>query len=214
MEIPKLQPRALEPIIETEEDLRKAIFLDSEIEKGNLASFLYDDIAQLLFQLKSQSDHNLSSELQLEISHALDRVRNASFELRPKIYETFGLFAALKELFSTRFKFISHEAFSNFIKLPDNLSEEMELAIFRLTQQTLDCIDIDLLRGLSMSVGRLDNEVISLTYGFAFDPSGPLVPRTDFAEKLRSIVYLLSGRMVFREYSQNQLEVVVYFNEQ
>lgn len=213
MEIPNLKPRALQPIVETEEDLRKAIFLDFEEEKARLAEFLHDDVAQLLFQLKNQSDLKLNPEIKLEISQALERVRHTSFELRPKIFETLGLFAALKELFSKRFKFITHEAFNNFIKLPDHLGEEMESAIFRLTQQTLDCIEIDLLRGLSMKVSRLDDDILSLTYGFAFNPDDPTIPRSDFAEKLRSVVYLLSGRMVFREYDQNQLEVIIYLNQ-
>lgn len=213
MEIPHLKPRALEPIVETEDDLRKAIFLDFEKEKAKLAEFLHDEVAQLLFQLKNQSEFNFNPELQSEISQALERVRNASFELKPRIFETLGLFAALKELFSKRFNYISHEAFNNFIKLPDNLGDAMESAIFRLTQQTLDCLDVDLLRGLSMNVSRLDDGILCLTYGFAFNPDAPSVPRTDFAEKLRSVVYLLSGKMIFREYEQNQLEVVIYLDE-
>ncbi|PWS29094.1 hypothetical protein DHW03_04495 [Pedobacter yonginense] len=210
MEIPKPETKALEPIIETEEDLRLAIFLKAEIEKDNLASFLYDDVAQLLSQLDGQSNISLSPALQLAISKTLNQVKKVSFALKPSVYETHGLFAALKALFSNRFNIDSEDAFNDFIKLPDHLSEELEQAIFRLTQQTLDCIDIHVLIGLNMSVKRLDDNVIRLTYSFAFDPKAPLLPRTDFAEQLRSIVYLLSGKLIFREYAQNEVEVVVY----
>jgi two-component system sensor histidine kinase UhpB len=118
-----------------------------EAERLRIARGLHDEVGQVLtgvlLQLDAVSDAVLAErrpeleESQQSVRQALEEVRRISRELRPEMLEHLGLVSALTELATTfaRLSGVAVErAFSN--ELPP-LSDEAELAIYRIAQESL-----------------------------------------------------------------------------
>jgi two-component system sensor histidine kinase UhpB len=115
-----------------------------ENERARIARGLHDEVGQVLtgvlLQLNSVSDafgHERQHELeetQQMVRQALEEVRRISQELRPELLEHLGLLSALTEL--TR-AFRGLRVVREFDQQLPPLSPEVELAVYRIAQESL-----------------------------------------------------------------------------
>jgi two-component system, NarL family, sensor histidine kinase UhpB len=118
-----------------------------EAERLRIARGLHDEVGQVLTGVLLQLDalaeaapdsrRERVAETKNAIRHALDEVRRIAQELRPELLEHLGLVSALTELsrtFATQSGIIVERRFA--ADLP-TLSAEVELALYRVTQESL-----------------------------------------------------------------------------
>ena len=109
-----------------------------EAERARIASGLHDEVGQVLtgvlLQLESEGR---SEETKAAVRQALEDVRRIARELRPEILDQLGLVSALTEL-SRRFGEQSGlEIERRFADDLPPLSDEAELAVYRVAQESL-----------------------------------------------------------------------------
>jgi two-component system sensor histidine kinase UhpB len=118
-----------------------------EAERVRIAGGLHDEVGQaltgVLLQLDALSDsrdadvRRTASETKQTVRHALEEVRRIARELRPEMLEHLGLVSALTEL-SRRFGEQSGiQVERRFAETLPQLSDEAELAIYRVAQESL-----------------------------------------------------------------------------
>lgn len=112
-----------------------------EAERLRIARELHDEVGQtltgVLLQLETVTDARPADEAKQSVRQALEEVRRIAQELRPALLEHLGLVSALTELsrgFADQSGIAVDRRFSG--GLPA-LSEEAELAIYRITQESL-----------------------------------------------------------------------------
>ena len=130
---------------ERRESSRRALAAQ-EAERLRIARGLHDEVGQVLtgvlLQLDAVSDTNVGNraradEARQSVRRALEEVRRIAQELRPALLEHLGLVSALTELsrvFADQSGLEVERTFS--VQLPE-LSEDAELAIYRITQESL-----------------------------------------------------------------------------
>src|SRR5581483_1443100 len=118
-----------------------------EAERLRIAHGLHDEVGQVLTGVLLQLDALASADGEAKIDAiaetkdavrvALDEVRRIAYELRPAMLEHLGLASALRELatsFATRSGLSVSQQFES--DLPP-LSDEAEIAMYRVTQESL-----------------------------------------------------------------------------
>lgn len=119
--------------VEHRESGRRALEAQ-EAERRRIAGGLHDEVGQVLTGVLLQLDDEETKEA---VRQALDEVRRIARELRPEMLEQLGLVSALTEL-SRRFAESSGiQVERRFVTPLPPLSEEVELAIYRVAQESL-----------------------------------------------------------------------------
>jgi two-component system sensor histidine kinase UhpB len=118
-----------------------------EAERLRIASGLHDEVGQVLTGLLLQLDAVASAdgtmraqraeEAKQSIRKALEEVRRISHELRPELLEHLGLVSALTELSQTFSRTSGVSVERRFATELPALSDEAELAIYRVAQEGL-----------------------------------------------------------------------------
>jgi PAS domain S-box-containing protein len=122
-----------------------------EEERKRIARELHDDTAQALFAISRQMDNfirdnsQLSSEqvtalreIRQRIGITLQGIRRFSQDLRPSIIDDLGLLPALKWLVKQKSEDTGMSITLNVIGKEQRLLPEMELILFRITQEALN----------------------------------------------------------------------------
>jgi len=120
-----------------------------EEERIEIARDIHDDLGQqltavqiALFRLAKQWGHDQALEKQLQgitdmIAQVIGSIRRISTQLRPAVLDDIGLVEAMKwqtEEFEKRFSIPITAIFSD---IPDNLQQDIAVALFRIYQETL-----------------------------------------------------------------------------
>jgi two-component system sensor histidine kinase UhpB len=119
--------------VERRESGRRALQAQ-EAERRRIAAGLHDEVGQVLTGVLLGLD---DEETKRHVRQALEEVRRIARELRPEMLEQLGLVSALTEL-SRRFSEQSGiEVERRFATALPPLSEEAELAVYRVAQESL-----------------------------------------------------------------------------
>jgi len=131
--------------IERQESGRR-VLAAQEAERVGIARDLHDEVGQVLtgvlLQLNSIGEAAPEQEAALgearqAVRRALDEVRRISSELRPEMLEHLGLVSALIELASSFARVTGIAVDRRFPASSPNLEPEVELAIYRIAQESL-----------------------------------------------------------------------------
>jgi two-component system sensor histidine kinase UhpB len=121
---------------ERRESSRRALSAQ-EAERRRIAGGLHDEVGQLLTGVLLHLEANRLDETRAAVRRAAEEVRRIAQELRPDLLEHLGLTSALTEL-SRQFTQASGVAVErHFGADVPPLSDEAELAIYRVTQESL-----------------------------------------------------------------------------
>lgn len=117
----------------------RAILIAQEEERKRIGKEMHDSLGQKLSALKIrlQQHENASSESLAILSETLDEARNISHLLMPVTLQRMGLKAALQELCERSFAGTSIEGEFETFALEERLSEEVEIALFRVAQELI-----------------------------------------------------------------------------
>jgi two-component system sensor histidine kinase UhpB len=124
------------------EDERRAsgqrVLRAQEAERARIALGLHDEVGQVLTGVLLQLEgEGRSEETKAAVRQALEEVRRIARELRPEMLEHFGLVSALTELSR---KFADQSGLEIERRFAENLpplSDEAELAVYRVAQESL-----------------------------------------------------------------------------
>jgi two-component system sensor histidine kinase UhpB len=109
-----------------------------EAERARIAGHLHDEVGQVLTGVLLQLEGEArSEETKAAVRQALDEVRRIAQELRPEMLDDLGLVSALTELSR---KFANQSGLRIERRFADDLpplSEEAELAVYRVAQESL-----------------------------------------------------------------------------
>lgn len=124
-----------------------------EEERKRVARELHDDTAQALFAISRLMDNFIRDNVQLSSEQAaslqdirqrigvsLQGIRRFSQDLRPSIIDDLGLIPALKWLVKQKADDMGIEVALNIVGKEQRLLPEMELILFRITQEALNNI--------------------------------------------------------------------------
>ena len=138
--------RMLDRLESERQESGRRVLAAQEAERVGIARDLHDEVGQVLtgvlLQLNSIADavpeqEDALAEARAAVRHALDEVRRISSALRPEMLEQLGLVSALTELTSS-FERISGIAVErHFAAALPRLTPEVELAIYRIAQESL-----------------------------------------------------------------------------
>lgn len=143
-----LTRRALELSQERLRALSRRLLEVQEQERGRLARDLHDDLGQALTALKIQLESlakNTDPASRARIAeciettrHALERVRQLSFSLRPLQLDDLGLVAALRSHLDRQAGIGGLAAHFEAEALPSRIAPEIEIACFRVAQEAIN----------------------------------------------------------------------------
>jgi two-component system, NarL family, sensor histidine kinase UhpB len=109
-----------------------------ESERARIAGGLHDEVGQVLTGVLLQLEgEGRSEETKAAVRQALEEVRRIARELRPEMLEHFGLVSALTELSRTIATQSGLEIERRFADELPPLSDEAELAVYRVAQESL-----------------------------------------------------------------------------
>ncbi|HET7759587.1 MAG TPA: sensor histidine kinase [Gaiellaceae bacterium] len=138
--------RMLDRLESERQDSGRRVLAAQEAERVGIARDLHDEVGQVLtgvlLQLNSIAeaapDHEEAlGEARQAVRRALDEVRRISRELRPEMLEHLGLVSALTELTSSFERVTGVTVERRFANSLPKLSPEVELAIYRIAQESL-----------------------------------------------------------------------------
>lgn len=105
-----------------------------EAERRRIASGLHDEVGQVLTGVLLRLDDDETKEA---VRQALDEVRRIARELRPEVLEQLGLVSALTELARKFAESSGVHVERRFATDLPQLSDEVELAVYRVAQESL-----------------------------------------------------------------------------
>jgi two-component system, NarL family, sensor histidine kinase UhpB len=105
-----------------------------EAERRRIASGLHDEVGQVLTGVLLRLDDDETKEA---VRQALDEVRRIARELRPEMLEQLGLVSALTELTRKFAESSGVQVERRFATDLPQLSDEVELAVYRVAQESL-----------------------------------------------------------------------------
>lgn len=133
------------------EQLTRNLIQAQEEERKRISRELHDEIAQYLALLNLEIDNLIANEagfasgtvsslikLKDTANKAIQEVRRYSHELRPPVLETFGLSEALELLVKEFAERCTIKTFFRVIGHERRLSEEIEIVLYRITQESLN----------------------------------------------------------------------------
>ncbi len=137
--------------IKQEQDQRiksRSIIEGQEVERRRMSAEVHDGLGQMLTALKfncealESEDHTQSAVID-NMKHLLQQViietRRISSDLLPTTLSDFGLASAIREMVNTTAKFSNNQIqFQIKIDFDDRLSNEKEIAIYRIAQESLN----------------------------------------------------------------------------
>jgi two-component system, NarL family, sensor histidine kinase UhpB len=134
--------------LETERrESSRRVLAAQEAERRRIASGLHDEVGQVLTGILLQLDavatagddnrRAKAEEAKQSIRQALEEVRRIAQELRPELLEHLGLVSALTELSRTFTQATGVEVERRFATGLPHLSDDAELAIYRVAQESL-----------------------------------------------------------------------------
>lgn len=124
----------------------RRVLAAQEAERIGIARDLHDEVGQVLTGVLLQLDaiantapehRNEIAEAKQAVRSALDEVRRISSELRPEMLEHLGLVSALTELSRSFQRASGVEVERRFEPSLPTLSDETELAVYRIVQESL-----------------------------------------------------------------------------
>jgi two-component system sensor histidine kinase UhpB len=124
----------------------RRVLAAQEAERVGIARDLHDEVGQVLtgvlLQLNSIAEgapehEEALGEARQAVRRALDEVRRISSDLRPEMLEQLGLVSALTELTSSFSRVTGTAVERQFATALPKLSPEVELAIYRIAQESL-----------------------------------------------------------------------------
>ena len=124
----------------------RRVLAAQEAERVGIARDLHDEVGQVLtgvlLQLNSIAESAPEHRTELDearqaVRRALDEVRRISSELRPEMLEALGLLSALTELSSSFARVAGVRVERQFTPSLPKLAPEIELAIYRIAQESL-----------------------------------------------------------------------------
>jgi len=142
-----LTRRALELSQERLRALSRRLLEVQEEERGRLARDLHDDLGQALTALKIQPESLAKNDpaQRAQIAecvettrHALERVRQLSFSLRPLQLDDLGLVAALRSHLDRQAKLGGLAPHFDADEAPRQIAPEIEIACFRVAQEAIN----------------------------------------------------------------------------
>jgi two-component system sensor histidine kinase UhpB len=202
---------------ERQESSRRALSAQ-EAERRRIAGGLHDEVGQVLTGVLLQLEAVASAapeererrieETRESVRHAAEEVRRIAQELRPELLEHLGLVSALTEL-ARKFSDASGVAVERRLAadLPP-LAEEAELAVFRVTQESLTNVarhaqatrvELSLERGPGSVVLRIADDGRGLTDDAALDGGG--------LRGMRERALLVGGALAIRDAAQGGVEI-------
>jgi signal transduction histidine kinase len=172
----------------SETELARATLRARDEERRHIARELHDDLGQSLAHLKlglkwtedQVRNKKKPSEVIRELSRSrsdvgvmLDKIRDLSHTLYPRILDTLGLSAAVKELVRQVMRVSDIDFQCNMHGKPRRLGKEIEIALYRCCQEALNnairhAAPARLLVGISF--GRKEVRVTVEDDGKGFDP--------------------------------------------
>jgi two-component system, NarL family, sensor histidine kinase UhpB len=179
-----------------------------EAERRRIASGLHDEVGQVLTGVLLRLDDD---ETKQAVRQALEEVRRIARELRPEMLEQLGLVSALTEL-SRRFAESSGvQVERRFAAALPPLSDEAELAVYRVAQESLtnvarhadaSRVDLVLEPGAESVVLRVVDNGRGITGpdGFALNGHGGL-------RGMRERALLVGGALAIKPGGEEGLEV-------
>ncbi len=138
--------RMLDRLEAERQESGRRVLAAQEAERVGIARDLHDEVGQVLtgvlLQLNSIAEGAPEHEEALDearqaVRHALDEVRRISSELRPEMLEQLGLVSALTELTSSFSRVTGIAVERQFATALPKLTPEVELAIYRIAQESL-----------------------------------------------------------------------------
>jgi two-component system sensor histidine kinase UhpB len=138
--------RMLDRLERERQESARRVLAAQEAERVGIARDLHDEVGQVLtgvlLQLNSIAEtapeHRADlDEARQSVRRALDEVRRISSELRPEMLEHLGLVSALTELATTFARVAGVRVDRDFATSLPKLAPEVELAIYRIAQESL-----------------------------------------------------------------------------
>ena len=138
--------RMLDRLERERQESGRRVLAAQEAERVGIARDLHDEVGQVLtgvlLQLNSIAESASQYRADLDearesVRRALDEVRRISSELRPEMLEHLGLVSALTELATTFARVAGVHVHRNFSASLPELTSEVELAVYRIAQESL-----------------------------------------------------------------------------
>jgi len=138
--------RMLDRLERERQESGRRVLAAQEAERVGIARDLHDEVGQVLtgvlLQLNSIAESASQYRADLDearesVRRALDEVRRISSELRPEMLEHLGLVSALTELATTFARVAGVHVRRNFSASLPELTSEVELAVYRIAQESL-----------------------------------------------------------------------------
>lgn len=121
---------------------KEALVEGQELERARLAKDIHDGVGPLLTTIKLQlsnleGNKNVVDEVKVKMDDTITEIRRISYNLMPSVLLDFGVGAALKNLVegintTTKISFV------NDIKSDSRLTERINIAVYRIAQETLN----------------------------------------------------------------------------
>jgi two-component system sensor histidine kinase UhpB len=193
---------------ERRESSRRALSAQ-EAERRRIAGGLHDEVGQLLTGVLLHLEAHRLDETREAVRRAAEEVRRIAQELRPDLLEHLGLTSALTEL-SRQFTQASGVAVDRrFASDVPRLSDEAELAIYRVTQESLTNIarhagasrvELSLEPGAGSAVLRIADDGRGMPENGTMDGNGGL-------RGMRERALLVGGALAIRRGALGGVEV-------
>jgi two-component system, NarL family, sensor histidine kinase UhpB len=138
--------RMLDRLEAERQESGRRVLAAQEAERVGIARDLHDEVGQVLtgvlLQLNSIAEaapehEEALGEARQAVRRALDEVRRISSDLRPEMLEHLGLVSALTELTSSFARVTGIAVERQFVTSLPKLAPEVELAIYRIAQESL-----------------------------------------------------------------------------